>query len=70
VLDIEINLKGGELDQADLTAVSAAQGCTPNIPVRLLSREPPVDSLYLLQTGSDRRQRRSRAHASGDLDVA
>jgi YidC/Oxa1 family membrane protein insertase len=49
VLDIEINLKGGELDQADLLQYPLRKD-TPNIPVRLLSREPP-NTLYLLQTG-------------------
>jgi YidC/Oxa1 family membrane protein insertase len=49
VLDIAINLKGGELDQADLSQYPLRKD-TPNIPVRLLSREPP-ESLYLLQTG-------------------
>ncbi|HEV7612063.1 MAG TPA: membrane protein insertase YidC [Steroidobacteraceae bacterium] len=49
VLDIVINLKGGELDQADLPEYPLRKD-TPNIPVRLLSREPP-DSSYLLQTG-------------------
>src|SRR6202790_2161409 len=46
VLDIDINLKGGELDQADLKQYPQRKD-TPNIPVRLLSRDPP----YLLQTG-------------------
>jgi YidC/Oxa1 family membrane protein insertase len=49
VLDIIINLKGGELDQADLSKYPLRKDA-PNIPVRLLSREPPA-SLYLLQTG-------------------
>jgi YidC/Oxa1 family membrane protein insertase len=49
VLDMVINLKGGELDQADLLQYPLRKD-TPNIPVRLLSREPPA-SLYLLQTG-------------------
>jgi YidC/Oxa1 family membrane protein insertase len=49
VLDLVINLKGGELDQADLLQYPLRKD-TPNIPVRLLSREPPA-SLYLLQTG-------------------
>jgi YidC/Oxa1 family membrane protein insertase len=49
VLDVAINLKGGELDQADLLKYPLHKD-TPNIPVRLLSREPPA-SLYLLQTG-------------------
>jgi YidC/Oxa1 family membrane protein insertase len=49
VLNLVINLKGGELDQADLLKYPLRKD-TPNVPVRLLSREPP-DSLYLLQTG-------------------
>src|SRR5580692_10569803 len=49
VLDVVINLKGGELDQADLSKYPLRKDA-PNIPVRLLSREPPA-SLYLLQTG-------------------
>jgi YidC/Oxa1 family membrane protein insertase len=49
VLDLVINLKGGELDQADLLKYPLRKD-TPNIPVRLLSRQPP-DTLYLLQTG-------------------
>jgi YidC/Oxa1 family membrane protein insertase len=49
VLDVAINLKGGELDQADLLKYPLRKDA-PNIPVRLLSHEPPA-SLYLLQTG-------------------
>jgi YidC/Oxa1 family membrane protein insertase len=49
VLDISINLKGGELDRADLLQYPLRKD-TPNIPVRLFSREPPSD-LYLLQSG-------------------
>src|ERR1700723_2783919 len=49
VLDVAINLKGAELDQADLMKYPLHKD-TPNIPVRLLSREPPA-TLYLLQTG-------------------
>ena len=49
VLDVVINLKGGELDQADLVQYPQRKD-TPHVPVRLLSREPPA-SLYLLQTG-------------------
>jgi YidC/Oxa1 family membrane protein insertase len=49
VLDVSINLKGGELDRADLLQYPLRKD-TPNVPVRLLSREPP-DSLYLVQTG-------------------
>ena|SRR5271165_448058 len=49
VLDVEINLKGGELDQADLLQYPLRKDA-PHIPVRLLSRTPP-ESLYLLQTG-------------------
>ena len=49
VLDIGINLKGGELDQADLKEYPLRKD-TPNIPVRLLSHEPPP-TLYLVQSG-------------------
>jgi YidC/Oxa1 family membrane protein insertase len=49
VLDVVINLKGGEFDQADLLEYPLRKDA-PNIPVRLLSRDPPA-SLYLLQTG-------------------
>jgi YidC/Oxa1 family membrane protein insertase len=49
VLDIEINLKGGELDRADLLAYPLRKD-TPNIPVRLLSYEP-LPTLYLMQSG-------------------
>jgi YidC/Oxa1 family membrane protein insertase len=49
VLDVVINLKGGELDQADLLKYPLRKDA-PNIPVRLLSSDPPA-SLYLLQTG-------------------
>ncbi len=49
VLDILVNLKGGELDQADLKAYPVRKD-TPNMPVRLFSYEPPP-TLYLLQSG-------------------
>jgi YidC/Oxa1 family membrane protein insertase len=49
VLDIGLNLKGGELDRADLLQYPFRKD-TPNIPVRLLSYEPAA-TLYLLQTG-------------------
>jgi YidC/Oxa1 family membrane protein insertase len=49
VLDVVINLKGGEFDRADLLEYPLRKDA-PNIPVRLLSRDPPA-SLYLLQTG-------------------
>jgi YidC/Oxa1 family membrane protein insertase len=49
VLDIIINLKGGELDQADLKEYPLRKD-TPNIPVRLFSYEPPA-TLYKLQSG-------------------
>ncbi|MGB6356787.1 MAG: membrane protein insertase YidC, partial [Steroidobacteraceae bacterium] len=49
VLDLTINLKGGELDRADLPKYPLRKD-TPNVPVTLMSREPP-DSLYLLQSG-------------------
>jgi YidC/Oxa1 family membrane protein insertase len=49
VLDVSINLKGGELDRADLIEYPLRKDA-PNTPVRLLSREPP-GALYLMQSG-------------------
>jgi YidC/Oxa1 family membrane protein insertase len=49
VLDVGINLKGGELDRADLLQYPLRKD-TPNVPVRLLSYEPPP-TLYVLQSG-------------------
>jgi YidC/Oxa1 family membrane protein insertase len=49
VLDVVINLKGGELDQIELLQYPLRKDA-PNVLVRLLSRDPPA-SLYLLQTG-------------------
>jgi len=49
VFDLSINLKGGELDRADLLQYPVHKD-TPNVPVRLLNRDSD-DSLYLLQTG-------------------
>ena len=49
VLDMTINLKGGELDRADLLKYPKHKD-TPNDPVRLLDNQDG-DSLYLLQTG-------------------
>jgi YidC/Oxa1 family membrane protein insertase len=49
VLDIDINLKGGELDHADLLQYPLHKD-TPNIPVRLFDNAPG-DSLYVLQSG-------------------
>ena len=49
VLDIGINLKGGELDSADLLQYPQHKD-TPNIPVRLLSYQPPP-TRYLIQSG-------------------
>jgi YidC/Oxa1 family membrane protein insertase len=49
VLDVAINLKGGELDRADILQYPLHKD-TPNIPVRLLN-DDGEDSLYLLQTG-------------------
>jgi YidC/Oxa1 family membrane protein insertase len=48
VLDVGINLKGGELERADLLDYPQHKD-TPNIPVRLLSNDPPTR--YLLQSG-------------------
>jgi YidC/Oxa1 family membrane protein insertase len=49
VLTVDINSKGGELDEAELPQYPLRKD-TPNTPVRLLSREPPA-TLYLLQSG-------------------
>ena len=49
VYDIAINLKGGQLDRADLLQYPLHKD-TPNVPVRLES-DAADDSLYLLQTG-------------------
>jgi len=48
VLDVTINLKGGEIDRADLSQYPLHKD-TPNIPVRLENHD--ADSLYLLQSG-------------------
>ena len=49
VLDVHVNLKGGELDQADILRYPRRKD-TPGEPVRLLSRDSP-DSLYVIQSG-------------------
>ncbi len=49
VLDLGINLKGGELERADVVEYPQHKD-TPNVPVRLLNHDSE-DSLYLLQTG-------------------
>jgi YidC/Oxa1 family membrane protein insertase len=49
VLDIRINLKGGELDQADLLQYPLRKDA-PDVPVRLFNRDS-TNSLYVLQTG-------------------
>jgi YidC/Oxa1 family membrane protein insertase len=48
VLDLDINLKGGEIDRADLLEYPVRKDA-PNVPVRLENRDP--NTLYLLQTG-------------------
>ena len=48
VLDVDVNLKGGELDRADLLQYPLHKD-NPNVPVRLLNRE--AEDSYLLQTG-------------------
>jgi YidC/Oxa1 family membrane protein insertase len=48
VLDVTIDLKGGELDHADLLLYPLRKD-TPHVPVTLLSRDP--STLYLLQSG-------------------
>jgi YidC/Oxa1 family membrane protein insertase len=49
VLDVDINLKGGELDRADLRQYPLRKDA-PGVPVRLLNRDGDA-SLYLLQSG-------------------
>jgi YidC/Oxa1 family membrane protein insertase len=49
VLDVTINLKGGELDHADLLQYPLRKD-TPGVPVTLLSREPAA-SRYVVQSG-------------------
>ena len=49
VLDVRIDLKGGELVQADLPLYPLHKD-TPNVPVRLLNRDSAT-TLFLLQTG-------------------
>ena len=66
VLDLDISLKGGEIDRADLRQYPLHKDM-PNIPVRLESRDP--NSLYLLQTGLIGAAGRERADAPRDLDV-
>jgi YidC/Oxa1 family membrane protein insertase len=48
VLDLDISLKGGEIDRADLRQYPLHKD-TPNVPVELENSEP--GTLYLLQTG-------------------
>jgi YidC/Oxa1 family membrane protein insertase len=49
VLDVAIDLKGGAMDRADLLQYPLRKD-TPNIPVRLLSYEPPA-ARHLVQSG-------------------
>jgi YidC/Oxa1 family membrane protein insertase len=49
VLDLQINLKGGELDQADLVRYPLHKD-QPQVPVRLLDHDSEA-TLYVLQTG-------------------
>jgi YidC/Oxa1 family membrane protein insertase len=49
VLDVSINLRGGELERADIVEYPLHKDI-PNVPVRLLNHDGE-DSLYLLQTG-------------------
>jgi YidC/Oxa1 family membrane protein insertase len=49
VFDIHINLKGGELDEADLLRYPLRKDA-PDVPVRLLNRDD-ANSTYVLQTG-------------------
>jgi YidC/Oxa1 family membrane protein insertase len=48
VLDLDISLRGGEIDRADLSQYPQHKD-TPNVPVRLENDDPA--SLYLVQTG-------------------
>ena len=48
VLDLDISLRGGEIDRADLPKYPLHKD-TPNVPVRLENTDPAT--LYLLQTG-------------------
>jgi YidC/Oxa1 family membrane protein insertase len=48
VLDVSINLKGGEIDRADLPQYPLHKE-TPNIPVRLENHD--AETLYLVQSG-------------------
>jgi YidC/Oxa1 family membrane protein insertase len=48
VLSLDINLKGGEIERADLIQYPVHKDA-PNVPVRLENRDP--GTLYLLQTG-------------------
>jgi YidC/Oxa1 family membrane protein insertase len=48
VLDLDINLRGGEIDRADLRQYPQHKD-TPNVPVELENPDP--GTLYLLQTG-------------------
>ncbi|HEY3851235.1 MAG TPA: membrane protein insertase YidC [Steroidobacteraceae bacterium] len=48
VLSLDINLKGGEIERADLIRYPVHKDA-PNVPVRLENRDP--GTLYLLQTG-------------------
>ena len=49
VLDVGIDLKGGEVDRADIVLYPLHKD-TPNVPVRLENRDGD-DTLYVLQTG-------------------
>jgi YidC/Oxa1 family membrane protein insertase len=48
VLDLDISLRGGQIDRADLSQYPLHKD-TPNVPVRLENDDPA--SLYLVQTG-------------------
>ena len=49
VLDLHVNLKGGELDQADILRYPQRKD-TPGVPVRLLNRDSAA-GLYVVQSG-------------------
>ena len=48
VLDLDISLRGGQIDRADLSEYPLHKD-TPNVPVRLENDDPA--SLYVVQTG-------------------
>ena len=66
VLDVTINLKGGEIDRADLLAISAAQGHTRTS--RCGSRTATRTRCICCRAASSAARAKPRADASGDVD--